>query len=190
MSAIIINMSPEYALVATDTLVVKLPDYRPDGFTEKARLWPAAKMIVAGTGLAGFSDHWLDWLMSSAPVAADIEAVDKMAPETLLEMYRGCDQQTTIYHIGVAADGLIKGFRYSSVELFSSQPIPCGQTAKPAAGAEPNPANPRDVMQVMRDQKALQDSLPANQRVYIGGQMYVVDLNPDGTSQSGYVDIF
>lgn len=190
MSAIIINLSPDYALVATDTLIVQMPDFRPAGFTEKARYWAEAKLIVAGTGLAGFSDFWLDWLMSSAPNSAGIDAADKLAPAVLLEMHKGCDRETTVYHIGVDESGAIKGFRYSSAELFRSRPIPYGQSVKPSAGAEPDPNNPRDIMEVMLDQKARQDALPPDQKVYIGGQMYIIDLQPDGASQSGFVDIF
>ncbi len=190
MSAIIICISPEYALVATDTLVVRLPDFRPDGFTEKARLWAEAKIIVAGTGLAGFSDFWLDWLVNSGQGPMDIEALDMFAPAALLEMYRGSEQETTVYHVGIGADGLMKGYRYSSTESFASRPIPYGQAVKPSAGAEPNPSRPRDIKQIMLDQKELQDRRPPAERVHIGGRMYIIDLKADGASQSGFLDIF
>ncbi len=190
MSAIIINLSPDYALVATDTLIVQMPDFRPAGFTEKARYWAEAKLIVAGTGLAGFSDFWLEWLMTGQRAFVDVVDLDAWAPAALAEMYRLNTISTSVYHIGVSTDGTIRGFRYSSEQNFESKPIPYGQTMKPSAGPEPDEDNPRSLEQLMLDQRAIQETLRPDDRVYIGGRIYLLDLQPDGISQNGYIDTF
>ena len=64
MSAIIINLTPDFAHITTDTLVVGGDPLAPIGFTLKAKPWERMSMIVAGTGLFGFSDHWLAWAKS------------------------------------------------------------------------------------------------------------------------------
>jgi hypothetical protein len=187
MSAIIINLSQDYALVATDTLAVSLSDYSPAGFFQKAREWPGLKMIVAGTGLARFADFWLDWALTNLSHVNNIDDVDRFAPVVLPEMFRDMEVQTSVYHIGVGADGIMKGYRYSSEQGFSSRPIPYGQCMKPSAGDEPDEQAPRDLIGLMKDQRRLQEQFPPRERVHIGGKIHIIDMSLDGSSQSGFI---
>lgn len=187
MSSIIINLSHDYALVATDTLAVKLPDYSPAGFFQKAREWPGLKMIVAGTVLAGFADFWLDWAMKKADFGKNIDEIDRIAEIVLPEMFRGMQIHASVYHIGVGADGVMKGYRYSSEQDFASRPIPYGQSMKPSAGEEPDEQAPRNLIALMKDQRKLQEQLPPHERIYIGGKIHIIDMSLDGSSQSGFI---
>jgi hypothetical protein len=180
MSAIIINLSSDFAHITTDTLVVGGDPVGPVGFTMKAKPWHRMKIIVAGTGLFGFADFWLSWADEHLKDVTDIEDVDLTMTATLSEMYKGSGASTTIYLFGVGSDMQMKGFSYSSDLAFISKPISYGQSVKPTAGPEPDPSSYRDLVQVMQDQRAIQERLPPSDRLHIGGEIHVLTLDTDG----------
>lgn len=137
-------------------------------------------MIVAGTGLFGFSDHWLTWADSSLHGMSDIDDVDLTMTTVLSEMYKGVSGSTTVYLFGVGSDGQMKGFSYSSDLAFVSKPISYGQSVKPTAGPEPDPDNFRDLVQVMNAQREIEERRPLNERLHIGGEIRVLTLDMDG----------
>lgn len=180
MSAIIINLTPDFAHITTDTLVVGGDPLAPVGFTLKAKPWERMSMIVAGTGLFGFSDHWLTWADSSLHGMSDIDDVDLTMTTVLSEMYKGVSGSTTVYLFGVGSDRQMKGFSYSSDLAFVSKPISYGQSVKPTAGPEPDPDSFRDLVQVMKAQRELQEAKPLDKRLHIGGEIRVLALDIDG----------
>ena len=180
MSAIIINLSPAFAHIATDTLVVGGDPLIPVGFTMKAKPWHRLKIIVAGTGLFGFADHWLTWADENLMDVSDIEDVDITMPPVLAEMYRGASGSTTVYLFGIGFDAKMKGFSYSSDLDFVSRPISYGQSVKPTAGPEPDTVQYRNLIQVMQDQRAIQERIEINDRLHIGGEIHALTLDADG----------
>ena len=180
MSAIIINLSPEFAHITTDTLVVGGHPLSPIGFTMKAKPWHRMKIIVAGTGLFGFADFWLSWAEENLNDVTDIEDVDLTMTANLSEMYKGSSASTTVYLFGLGSDMQMKGFSYSSDLAFISKPISYGQSVKPTAGPEPDSSSFRDLVQVMTDQRSIQEQLPPNERLHIGGEIHVLTLDAGG----------
>jgi hypothetical protein len=185
MSSIIFLLSPDQAFIATDTLSVTT-DGTPLNFTTKAFVVPHLKLVIAGTGLAGVSSAWFRRINESMLVS-DIDHLNHHTQVSLTELcsteFSNIDEDeisTTIYHVGVGADGDIHGYSYSSRYGFESRPIEYGLSMKPGAGVEPDPESPRTFIELMEAQKGLQQQVDAPSRVYIGGQAQVVSLDKAG----------
>jgi hypothetical protein len=189
-------IGPSAAVVATDTLAVNL-DGSARQFTTKAFIVPHLKMIIAGTGLAGFAGAWFQ-RVNEAMVVSDIDHLNFHTQKSLKNLFAtefsDFDPKqisTTIYQIGVSqADGVMHGYSYSSFYDFEPRELMYGLSIKPAAGPEPDPANPRDIGQLMRDQRALQEQEPIDRKIYIGGEIQAIHLKSDGTAILSTIDRF
>ncbi|MFI8742738.1 hypothetical protein [Stutzerimonas zhaodongensis] len=194
MSSIIILLSPEQAIVATDTLAVNL-DGSPRQFTTKAFLLPHLKTIVAGTGLAGLASAWFR-RVNEMMLVRSLDHLNFHTQQGLCELYGrdfgeidGHEVSSSIYQIGVGDDGRMHGYSYSSFYDFEPRRMEYGLQMKPTAGPETEDSQ-RTIAQLMLAQRNLQDKEPASARVYIGGDINLIKLELDGTAIHTSLDRF
>ena len=191
MSSLLFQTGPDEAWVAMDTLAVS--DSVGSGavrfFTSKVFILPHLRLIIAGTGLGNFVPWWLG--VVNQRHEGGIDELDIVAPAILADKWTeflsflgrvpGDKEFTvTIYHFGFSlADNLIRTYVYRSTNNFRSEPLPYGQGIKPecaCAGLDVV----KDTRQIMAAQRAEQAKLPPEERVYIGGEIWMYYLNRDG----------
>lgn len=187
MSSLIFYLDEANALVATDTLAT-LPDGRPSFFCSKALYLPHLRLIVAGTGMAGFADDWV-LQINQRLMLAGIENVDKHAPRALSARWEAAcnvyphwrDQSTTIYHFGISElTSKIVGYAYRSTNRFTSEPRDYGSGMKPNCSGFGDGNVIEQIPGLMREQRQLQESSPPEERTYIGGEMILYHLTSEG----------
>lgn len=195
MSSIIMLLSPDEALVATDTLSVD-EHGRPRNFTTKAFLVPHLNLIIAGTGLAGFASAWAR-VVNEQMLVRNLDHLNLHTQQGLNDLYTrnfgeidGHEVSSSIYQIGIGGDGTIHGYSYSSFYDFKPQALSYGLSMKPTAGNEPDPDSPRSIVQLMHDQRALQDAEDPQRRLYIGGDINLIRLDATGTALTTTLERF
>jgi hypothetical protein len=187
MSSLIYKIEKMQVFLATDTLATT--NGKATGFTTKAFPLPHLRMVIAGTGLAGFLDHWLVALNAS-PVRG-IDALNEHAQAGLLNVLRtfktqfpNMNETTNVYHFGFSENtGVIQSFAYKSEELFEPRPIGYGLYVKPNVPEDAIPRDtlhPSDFPRIMAAQRAHQAKLPKEARVSIGGEIQMHHLEHAG----------
>jgi hypothetical protein len=196
LSSLIVHAEENLVLVATDTLATRL-DGRPYKFTSKAFIVPHLRMIMAGTGTAGFLDRWFI-LVNNGMIVWDIDDADQATPAGLVFAWTKYKQElseaaskpiddsltTTVYHFGFSkADGSIHSFRYSSTNNFKSEPYPHARIVRPPCSMPDNqgPLKDSEIRTMMDEQRAIERSKPPNEkRICIGGEIQIHQLSKDG----------
>ena len=187
MSSLIFHAEETQVLVATDTLATS-PDGRPFKFTTKAFVVPHLRLIIAGTGAGGFLGRWFVRI-NDGLVVQGIDHLDYHTTGKLAAIWTEYKQEipvtdgltTTVYHFGFSEETeLIHSFAYRSTNAFRSEPIQYGLGIKPECSVPHNYWLPRDLKTMMDEQRSIQSSFPAGQRVHIGGQIQVHELSKAG----------
>ena len=187
MSSLIYKVEKMQVFLATDSLATM--NGKAMGFTTKAFPLPHLRMVIAGTGLAGFLDHWLVEVNTS-PVRG-IDALNEQAQAGLLNLLRAFNKQypsmieaTSVYHFGFSENtGVMQSFAYKSEELFEPRQIECGLYVKPNVPEDAIPKDtlhPGDFIRIMAAQRAIQAKLPKEARVSIGGEIQMHHLDQAG----------
>jgi len=185
MSSLIFTTDETQAFVATDTLAAF--DGRPAFFTTKAFPLPHLRMVIAGTGLAGFLDHWLVSINTS-PVR-DIDDLNSHAPAGLALVWGIFKKQfpgmttetTTVYHFGFSENtGKMRSFAYPSEQSFAPKLLDYGPGVKPLCVVRDGWEFPADIPELMNQQRSIQAKLPTQERVYIGGEIQIIHLTVAG----------
>ena len=188
MSSLIFNIEEHQVLVATDTLAV-LPDSgKPFKYTTKAFVLPHLRLIIAGTGIAGFLSRWFVRINDQFLVAG-IDSLDHHAPGDLPAIWAGFkhelaipdSMQTSIFHFGISENtGLLHSFAYRSNNNFRSEPLGPGIYARPEVAIPDSYNLPHDLKKIMDDQRNMESSKPKDKRVYIGGEIEIHQLSKEG----------
>jgi hypothetical protein len=187
MSSLIYKVEKMQVFIATDTLSTL--NGEAIQFATKAFPLPHLRMVIAGTGLPGFLDHWLV-AINASPVRG-IDALNEQAQAGLLNVLRtytkqfpGMNETTSVYHFGFSEDtGVIHSFAYKSEELFEPRQIECGLYVKPDVPEDAIPTDtlyPSDFPKIMAAQRAIQKKLPKEIRVSIGGEIQMHHLEQTG----------
>lgn len=199
MSSLIFRIEQHEVLVATDTLAV-LNSGLPSHFTTKALILPHLRLLIAGTGVAGFLDRWFLQVNTSL-VTRDVDSLNYLTPESLLSLWevwceefptQASDNTTTVYHFGFSVvTGQIHSYVYRSENGFTSRKLLHGLHTKPECTPIQGPRFSRDVMKMMKEQRVLQ-AVAQGKRVYIGGEVWLHRLNQSGfrVSSLGRLDDF
>lgn len=191
MSSLIYYADPAQVLVVTDTLATSIGG-APAFFTSKASYVPHLRMIVAGTGFAGFAGEWVDHV-NARMLVRGIEHLDDFAPDYLRSTWERwklkgnmpAGATTTVYCFGISEEtGHTVIFAYRSADDFESQRI---ETTSTVIGAKPDCALPREdepdilqaVQRMMLEQRALQAAVPRAKRISIGGEAIAMHLTSD-----------
>lgn len=187
MSSIIFHIEENQVFVATDTLATS-HEGKPVYFTSKALILPHLKMIIAGTGRAGFLDWWFVGINGS-PIR-DIDALDRETTNNLATMWSKYDHQvaaphkittTTVYHFGFSdTTNVIRAYAYRSENGFQSELLRYGTAVKPECAVPQNYRFPNDITAMMDEQRTIQSEKTDGQRIYIGGEIQIHHLTRDG----------
>lgn len=173
------------AMILTDTLATT-PAGETLMFLSKAWAVPHMNMAIANTGVGTLGDRWNEYLHSSL-LARDVEMVNEFAPQQLRRIWSKLLAEheiveapsATMYHFGFPEDSdqLIR-YVYRSTEDFEPE-----RHEEPGFAIKPWPAGefeqPKDVDEwvVLAERvRAEQDVLPAGERIYIGGELYLLIL--------------
>jgi len=140
----------------------------PCFFTTKAFIVPHLRMLICGTGVAGFLGRWFVQL-NDRFVVRDVDHVDYHAPGILRELWRTYKEEfgipdgptTTVYHFGFSKDdNRIHPYAYRSADDFVSEPLRYGIGVKPECRVPENAQYPFDVKIMMDEQRAIQANNP------------------------------
>ncbi len=187
MSSLIYFIDKSQVLVATDTLAVSYDEHAPFMFTTKAFIVPHLKMIMCGTGAAGFCGEWFIKVNHNM-VVRDIDHLDYHTPDNLSALwaefkkkFSPLDTTTTVYYFGFSAeDSCLHAYAYRSTSDFKSERLQYGLGLKP----ECTPTNTsdflEDIKKMMREQRQLQANKPKEERLYIGGEIQIHHLGKKG----------
>lgn len=188
MSALIYYITEGQVAVAMDTLAMASEEGSPvPGFyATKAFLFPHLRGFMCGTGLLNFSTDW--FLRLQQLIAKDLLHADEFTPAVLREIalpYGFNEGHTsTIYHFGYSeSEATHFGFAFRSANNFESERLPLhGWGIKPPLPPEEIYVEefPGDIIRMMSRQRALEDERPANERLYIGGEIQLILLERDG----------
>jgi len=173
-------------MVATDTLATS-HEGKPTFFTSKVLILPHLKMLVAGTGIAGFVDKWFVGINASA--IQGIDHLDEHAARYLAAMWGTYKSEvtisqnftTTVYHFGFSErTNLIHSYAYRSENDFRSERLAYGVAVKPECKVPDFYNFPQDMRTMMEEQRQTQQARPKDKRVYIGGEILIHHLTSDG----------
>lgn len=188
MSSLIFYTEQENAIIATDTLAVD-ENGLERSYTSKAVLVPHLQMVIAGTGVGGFSSRWFV-AVNDNMIVKGIDNLDYHAPENLRRLFTNFQKEigfprsltTTIYHIGLSeVTGNIHSYVYRSENGFASERLDYGMKVKPECGALPdNYELPSGIVPIMESQRAIQAQKPLDTRLYIGGEIQVIQIMRTG----------
>ncbi len=184
MSSLIFYTSESEAFIATDTLATDL-NGQPSQFTSKALTVPHLRLVIAGTGLAGFSTEWFARVNDNM-VVRGIEHLNEHAPVNLRRMWAGYQEHvafpdkltSTIYHFGVSEiTEHVCAFAFRSEDDFVAEPIRPGLRVKPEALVPDQYELPLGLIEIMESQRSIQASKPFDERVHIGGELQVIQIS-------------
>jgi hypothetical protein len=186
MSSLIFATDEQQIVVATDTLAVTT-EGEPFLFASKATHIPHLKTIIAGTGAGGLSNEWA-LTVSTRMIVRGIMNLDFHTPEGLRELWKKYKTEypvpdrltTTVYQFGLSEeDGRVVSFAYRSANNFVSEQLQYGFGVKPEC-IIPEGDFIEALPNMMAEQRKNQESLPKDERVYIGGEIQVLYLTADG----------
>ena len=158
MSSLIFCTDETQALMATDTLATSY-DGQPGYFTSKASILPHLRMMIAGTGTAGFLDRW--FVVINASAVRGIDNLNEHSPGYLATMWSAYkleiaipdDLTTTVYHFGFSEKtGLIHSYAYRSATGFQSELLRYGTAQKPECSLPDDYRFPQDIEKMMDEQ--------------------------------------
>ncbi len=186
MSSLIFLTDETQALVATDTLAVDSHG-NPAFFCSKASHIPHLRVIVAGTGAAGFANEW-SLHASTWMVIKGIHNLDYHTPNGLIKLwaeYRAKnsvpeDFTTTVYQFGISEEtGKVVSFAYRSTNNFVSEELGYGTGVKPECDVQEG--NLFELIPgMMKQQRDIQSTAPKSERIYIGGEIFAFHLSKNG----------
>ena len=200
MSSLIFYTDASQALVATDTLAVK-PGGAPRLFCIKAIYLPHLRTIIAGTGLGMFAGDWANHV-NNRLIVAGLRNLDYHTPDGSRTLWTHAKERddipnsltTTVYQIGVSEDdgevrafayrsandfGEVRAFAYRSANDFESEPLGHGTRAKPECAFPSEGHLLHHLQPMMIEQRAIQDAMPPEDRLYIGGECVVMHLTKE-----------
>lgn len=186
MTSLIWYTEPEQALIAMDTLGTST-DGKPAIFTTKFYVVPHLRMVICSTG-ATFVGQWAIQV-NDYMIVRGIDDLNSHTPKMLADFWAlyktefplPADEAVTVYHIGFSEQtDLIHSYTYRSTNGFISEPREYGLLYKPECDVPLNYAFPRDIKGLMEQQRKVQETKPATERVYIGGEILACEISRQG----------
>ena len=187
MTVINFALLPDGVFVVADTLVTN-DRFKPSFFTSKVHVLPHLNGLVCGTGNLRFILDWSRHLLGGM-LAVDVAHLDEFVQDSLRSLHASrpaAERDTltsTIYHLGFdEREDRFVGFAYRSTANFASERLDYGVRTKPGYSGElPMERFPDDFVEVCRAQRAEQDRLPPDERVFIGGHVVAYMMQVDRT---------
>jgi hypothetical protein len=186
MSSLIFETDERQIVVATDTLAVTT-EGEPFLFASKATHVPHLRTIIAGTGFGGLSNEWA-LTVSARMIVRGILNLNYHTPNGLRELWKKYKAEysipewltTTVYQFGISEeDDRVVSFAYRSTSDFESEQLQYGIGVKPECKV-PETDFIEALPQMMAEQRSIQETLPKEERLYIGGEIQALYLTADG----------
>lgn len=179
MTAFVLNLWPQQVIVAMDTLAMASESKTPLFFTTKFYLLPHIGGAMFATGLGDLATKW--FVRLDRFVARDIHHLNDYVTPLLVEISEefglNADVTTTIYHVGFSEnEQRYVGFAYRSTNGFVSERLEYGLRTKPGLEGACVDNYPDDFVRIMKLQRAADEALPRNERVFIGGEIQALIL--------------
>jgi hypothetical protein len=194
MTALVFVLQPEYVVFAMDSLSLRGDNKLPGKYCTKAFLLPHLGSAICGTGALRLVTQWHECLQLSV-LARDVDYINETAPHHLRRISSGIDDypHSTIYHFGLSsAQNAFVGAAFRSSNDFACEAIPYGIGVKP--GLEHVAAKAEDrldelgyadgIVWLFERLREHDDSLPAEERVGIGGEIHLFALEAGKMSVS------
>ncbi|MGA9997388.1 MAG: hypothetical protein WBP93_18360 [Pyrinomonadaceae bacterium] len=187
MSSLIFHTDEEQAFVATDTLATS-PSGEPFMFTTKTFIVPHLRMLMCGTGIAGFLGRWFI-RVNDRMIVRCVDHLNDHTPNRLVGLWREHREEfsipdtfsTTVYHFGFSSmDGLIHPYAYRSTNNFKSEALQYGIGVKPECQVPQSYCLPTDIKKIMDEQRVIEATKPKNEKIYIGGEILIHHLTKSG----------
>jgi hypothetical protein len=187
MSSLIFYTNKDQVFVATDTLATTT-NGEPFMFTTKAFIVPHLRMLICGTGMGGVLGRWFV-AINDKMIVRGIDNLNYHTPSILNNIWSDYKKEfsieenitTTVYHFGFSEeDGTIHSYAYRSTNSFKSESLQYGVGVKPVCQIPEGFEFPKDIIKMMDEQRAIQNTLPKNERVYIGGKIQIHHLTNNG----------
>lgn len=180
MTAAIFNIDPEQVIVTMDTLAVAGDTRTPFFFTSKFYPLPHLNGAMFATGIGDLATQW--FVKLERFLVRDIHHLDQFAIPALQELGRqfGLHETntTTIYHVGFSEqESRYVGFAYRSTDNFASERLEYGLRTKPGVAGTSVESFPEDFIRLMEQQRAEDETLPVQERVFIGGEIQALILH-------------
>lgn len=174
MTAAIFNIGRDQVIIAMDTLAMAGDTRTPYFFTTKFYPLPHFNGVMFATGIGDLATKW--FVMLERFVARDLHHLDQYVTPSLQELGREFGlserQTTTVYHVGYSeAESRYIGFAYRSNNAFTSERLEYGLRTKPGVSNASVNSFPDDFVRLMEQQRAEDEALPIDERVFIGGDI-------------------
>lgn len=192
MSLLLFAHNPKEVYIFTDTLATT-QDGEPTLFCNKSFVQPHLNMTMAMTGVQELGNRWNSRLMASM-LAQDVDMLDLHTPQQLRQIWQDLagenrgpmPQFSTIYHFGWSNEQQqFVRYVYRREKDFESE---CHLDS--GFGVKPHPKNqegldqPKTVETIIALAERIrseQQQEPASSRVYIGGELVMVQMQEQGT---------
>jgi hypothetical protein len=187
MSSLIFRIESDQIIIAMDTLASD-KEGSPGYFTTKFYQLPHLNMVVCGTGDGNLVANWFTYI-NTRMVVRGLMNLDWHTPNRLnnlaldKEKTLPVDSTTTVYHFGFPEDGgPACGFAYRSKDKFSGDSFAAnGIGIKPPVDVKEPCIFPDNVEKLMLLQREAEGRKLPNERVYIGGEIFVCHMTRERT---------
>jgi hypothetical protein len=193
MSLLVWSQAKDHFAILTDTLATMAKNHERRAFN--SNLWPipCLDLVIGGTGARLFVSAWARWVGDSGVV--DVDELHALAPASLRQLYQvflrdvgnaaiGTASTSTIYHFSIDSAGRAVRHTYRSTSDFEPEEhrdVELGMKPTPPDG-RPLPftdkrrlpfTNLEEMIAAALELRRLQDERPAEERVHIGGELYL-----------------
>lgn len=190
MTALDFILKPEQILIAMDSLAIDEQTKKPAKFTSKIFYIPHLHGAICGTGDFDVILDWHAFIMKNV-IAHTIRLLDKIAPAELSRIHKGLERNTTatIYHFGyIEQEKIFEGYVYRSTNQYQSEKLsigigikPYGEEVQQSIESHSKFSSEDDlIIRIMNEQRRLDNKATIDERVGIGGEVHVLQLNASG----------
>lgn len=186
MTALMFVLSKDSVVIGMDTLAVLPDDKSPHKYASKAFMLPHLGAVICGTGVFQLPLDWYVDIQSNL-IARDMDFMNEIAPDRLRQIWSriGAPGTSTVYHFGYSpGEDAYVGYAFRSTNDFIGERLEYGIGIKPAldelitiAGEMVDePDIYAVIVSLIESARALDDNLPVDDRVGIGGEIHLLTL--------------
>lgn len=201
MSALVFVVNEDSINILTDTLAVNI-DGSFNRYTAKTLTLSHISSTISGLGVAGLADQL--FLYANSQPIHNIHDLTAFAESCLPAIFQEITEgfvipnhiTSTIYLFGIdPSTGKAHAFKHESTSNFKSidiAPEHYSAGAKPTDGLTQDDltiSTTEEALLVLLKSKAAQDSLSAEERLYIGGQITLTEITPRAIVATNILDL-
>lgn len=189
MSLLDFILEPEQITILADTLAISAENKTDFFFMTKIFPLPHLRGVLCGTGCVAFIFDWL-YFIETGMRAQDFDFINNNCSPILIDLWKkyesGPKMTATIYHFAFSPSAnRMKGYAFRSTNKFVKDEIQDGFGYKPEGAQALNYLREYakahdgkiDMVEIAKYQKQLDDELPLQERVGIGGVIHFCFLD-------------